>query len=378
MASREEVATLEGHTYRVNSVVFSPDGTTLVSGAADGMVLLRDVETGNVARLSGYTSVSSLAFSPDGTTLASGSNDETIKLWDVASREEVATLEGHTYRVNSVVFSPDGTTLASGGGDGTVRLWDVASRKEVATLEGHRNRINSVVFSPDGITLASGGSDRTVRLWDVASRKEIAAFEGHTDEAITSEVNSVVFSRDGTTLVSGSYDGTMLLWDMLPYITSCTPRPPVKIYGDKQEGMVGTALAKPFVVWVLDEKGAAFEGVPVSFAVTAGGGRLSVETTVTDANGRASSTLTLGSEPGTNTVVVRVAGTEETATFVAETLAMPDFDGDGAVGFSDFLLFAQQFGLRQGDAGYDARYDLDGDGTIGFGDFLIFANSFGK
>ena len=48
------------------------------------------------------------------------------------------------------------------------------------------------------------------------------------------------------------------------------------------------------------------------------------------------------------------------------------------VGFPDFLRFAAQFGLSQGDAGYDARYDLDGDGAIGFGDFLIFANAFGK
>ena len=55
-----------------------------------------------------------------------------------------------------------------------------------------------------------------------------------------------------------------------------------------------------------------------------------------------------------------------------------DFDGDGVVGISDFLLFATQFGLSQGDAGYDARFDLDGDGTIGISDFLIFGNAFGK
>ena len=55
-----------------------------------------------------------------------------------------------------------------------------------------------------------------------------------------------------------------------------------------------------------------------------------------------------------------------------------DFDGDGTVGFSDFLQFAAKFGLSQGDAGYDARFDLDGDGTVGFSDFLIFAGSFGE
>ena len=55
-----------------------------------------------------------------------------------------------------------------------------------------------------------------------------------------------------------------------------------------------------------------------------------------------------------------------------------DFDGDRTVGFPDFLRFAAQFGLSQGDAGYDAQYDLDGDGTVGFSDFLVFAASFGK
>ena len=55
----------------------------------------------------------------------------------------------------------------------------------------------------------------------------------------------------------------------------------------------------------------------------------------------------------------------------------PDFDGDGLVGFSDFLTFAEHFGTRQGDGQYDARIDLDSDGAIGFSDFLIFAEAFG-
>ena len=56
----------------------------------------------------------------------------------------------------------------------------------------------------------------------------------------------------------------------------------------------------------------------------------------------------------------------------------PDFNGDGVVNFADFLAFVGQFGTRQGDGRYDAKYDLDSDGAIGFGDFLIFSSSFGK
>ena len=59
-------------------------------------------------------------------------------------------------------------------------------------------------------------------------------------------------------------------------------------------------------------------------------------------------------------------------------IASPDFDGDGTVGFSDFVQFASKFGEQQGDAGFEARFDLDGDGEIGFSDFLIFARNFGR
>ena len=56
----------------------------------------------------------------------------------------------------------------------------------------------------------------------------------------------------------------------------------------------------------------------------------------------------------------------------------PDFNGDSVVNFADFLAFAGQFGARQGDGQYEAKYDLDSDGAIGFGDFLLFSSSFGK
>ena len=54
----------------------------------------------------------------------------------------------------------------------------------------------------------------------------------------------------------------------------------------------------------------------VTFSVTAGGGTLSSATATTDANGRAATRLTPGSEPGTNTVEATVEGLEP-VTFTA-------------------------------------------------------------
>ena len=315
--TRRQIATLEGHTSHVLSVSFSPDGATLASGSWDKTVKLWDVGTRRqIVTLEGHNMdwIHSVSFSPDGATLASGSWDRTVKLWDIGTRRQIATLEGHTNRVHSVSFSPDGAILASGSWDNTVKLWDIGTRRQIATLEGHTNRVHSVSFSPGGVILASGSGDGTVTLWDVETRRQIATLEGHS-----SRVTSVSFSPDGVTLASGSADGTVRLWDVLD----------------------GKEL--------------------VAFGVSGEVQSVSVSHTILAAGGRDGS--------------VRLW---EISNYLAPPTPNPDFDGDGTVGFQDFLLFAGAWGLDRGDAGYDARFDLDGNGTIGFRDFLVFAESFGR
>ncbi|MYF57419.1 T9SS type A sorting domain-containing protein [Candidatus Poribacteria bacterium] len=213
-----------GHACNINSIAFSPDGNTLVSGNSTRTLFLFDVSTGeNIKTLTGHTShVESVLFSPDGTTLASkGFGYEGIRLWDVPTRTHIRTLSGHTGRVESISFSPDGTTLVSGGGfmDGTIRLFDVSTGENIKTLTaGHRYpEVKSVAFSPDGNTLASGGGswEKTIHLFDVSTGENIRTLSGHTGD-----VYSVLFSPDGTTLASESRDGTILLWELNPTRTA--------------------------------------------------------------------------------------------------------------------------------------------------------------
>ena len=53
-----------------------------------------------------------------------------------------------------------------------------------------------------------------------------------------------------------------------------------------------------------------------------------------------------------------------------------DLDGDGTVGFPDFLLLSDSFGSAVDPPGSGA--DIDGDGTVGFPDFLVLSNNFGQ
>ncbi len=207
----ECLQTFAGHGNWVMSVVFSPDGKLLASGSADRTIKLWDVKTGECLQtLEGHKhGVWSVAFSPDGKTLASASADRTIRLWDVRTGECVRSLKGHEHGVWSIAFSPDGKTLASGSADQTVRLWAMDTGDCQQVLSGHHNWVWMVAFSPDGKTLASGSADQTVRLWAVKKGQCLRVLTGHSNW-----VWSVAFSPDGRYLTSGSEDRTLRLWDL--------------------------------------------------------------------------------------------------------------------------------------------------------------------
>ncbi|QRV87012.1 WD40 repeat protein [Ceratobasidium sp. AG-Ba] len=205
---------LTGHTTRVWSVAYSPDGAYIASGSQDKTIRMWDAHTGQQVGhpLTGHTyQVNSVAYSPDGAYIASGSHDDTIRMWDAHTGQQVGhPLTGHTDSVWSVAYSPDGAYIASGSSDRTIRMWDAQTGKQVGhPLTGHISSVWSVAYSPDGAYIASGSSDNTIRMWDAHTGQQVGhPLTGHTDP-----VDSVAYSPDGAYIASGSWDKTIRMWD---------------------------------------------------------------------------------------------------------------------------------------------------------------------
>jgi hypothetical protein len=239
---------LQGHTTRVWSVAFSPDGRLLASAAGDwnhpqgtGELFLWDVTTASKLHTLGPRQrlVFTVAFSPDGRLLASGGWDGTVRLWDPETGQETAALAGHTGPVRFVTFSPDGRTLASGGFDGTVRLWDPETGRPRSVLPAAGYKVNCVAFSADGKRMATaenpitgspmpgGNGPGRIRLWDVGTGRERAVLTGPRGMVL-----AVAFTPDGRALASGggSYDrfGEVILWDV------ATGRERLSLHGHRQ------------------------------------------------------------------------------------------------------------------------------------------------
>ena len=222
-----------------------------------------------------------------------------------------------------IVFEPRTPTIVKISGPITAsesRLIVAVRDSEGQPIEGHL--VTFTVTSGDGTlsairttTDADGRAESRLTRGPDAGTNSVSAFAAGVEQP-------VIFTAAGQAILQSL----------------------TKVSGDGQQGPAGTVLAAPFVVSVLDEAGAAIAGAVVTFSVTAGGGTLSTATATTDANGRARSTLTLGSEPGTNTVAATVAGLEPetfTATAIEQTPhSLTKVSGDGQEGLAGVALAA--------------------------------------
>lgn len=249
----EAYAVLTGHSGRVLSLSFSPDGTLLASGSVDNTLRLWRVESPSLLRtMQGHPfQVLSIAYSPSGSALATGSDDGLVRIWQVSNGSLQHTLQGHAGWVDSLTYAPDGRTLASGASDFTVRLWRTVDGKLVETIDEGMAEITSLAFTPTGDLLTWAERNGTVRMMRVADRSWVHILRGSPGEAnclavsptgeflaigsssgevtlIAVEngerlqsfrahnkaINAIAISPDGEWLSSASADGTLRLWNL--------------------------------------------------------------------------------------------------------------------------------------------------------------------
>ena len=218
---------------------FLPDGKRLLTGSADGSLVLWDPRTAEPVhklvatdgRFSFEGGITSLAVNGASTSAIVGGADGQSRIVNLNSGQVVQNLERHTkvpntsgtigdqqeieVSVEQVVWAPS----ASGGGaglwisagiDGSIKIFE-ASNGSLRWSGNHDDAVTSLVLhpAPRSHLVTTGCADRLLRTWDLRTGTLIQTHTGHRDV-----VHAVSISSDGSRLVSASDDGTARVFEI--------------------------------------------------------------------------------------------------------------------------------------------------------------------
>lgn len=235
------------------SINFSPDGTLLLTGYADGSFRVLDPATfevlleieeahqkavtgmdmppkmdllmtagGNQIKIWGRdgklkgnlnahaTTIWNLDISQDGKHAVSTAFNKTFLLWDVYNAKVDAHMRGHEDVTLTACISPNNKLIASGSNDKTIKIWDLESREVITTFHGPTEDIYDLAFSPDSRILAAGSAENLIRIYNIEDESLIHVLKGHR-----AVVRKVDFSPRGRYLLSASEDNSLILWDAI-------------------------------------------------------------------------------------------------------------------------------------------------------------------
>ncbi|HLN32723.1 MAG TPA: sigma-70 family RNA polymerase sigma factor [Gemmataceae bacterium] len=231
VATGRQLHKAKAHDKDIWTVIFAPDGKTLLTAGEDKCVRFWDMATGQQLREIGDCSPVmghvarpvQMALAPDGGLLAvirepngpdrSPQWANEIGIWDAATGKElrrlnVAKLElwpDYSIGFQALAFLPDGK-LMTAGPDPFLRIWDPKTGRELRRLSCGESVPLSFALAPDAKRVAVA-SRVSILVLDLASGKSLSSHVGHPDSAYKTAV-----TPDGRTVVTAS-GPDLYLWD---------------------------------------------------------------------------------------------------------------------------------------------------------------------
>lgn len=154
----------------ITAVAISGDGKWVaVSGYRE--ILLWRYGGELAARLPGLSDrIHTILFSPDGKTLVAVGGSPArfgeVQIWDLETRKQTHSVVVSNDTLFGASLSPDGSRLACGGADKSVRLFDTSTGKQIRKMDHHEDWSFGAVFGVDGKRLVSVSRDRAAKLTD--------------------------------------------------------------------------------------------------------------------------------------------------------------------------------------------------------------------
>lgn len=191
----------------------SPDGRCIALPHRENKnaAILVDSASGDVVQYyMGHTGeINCMLFSPDGTRLLTCARDNTLRIWDVYTGESLLRIDRFESQITSAVFSPDGKTVATRV-HSVIFLWDSTTGELLNAFYLDVFDEGPVLFSPDGarILICTAGAAKT---YSTTSFKNISS--GKYFNYYKKAILGAALSSDGKILLTVVQTGEIVFWD---------------------------------------------------------------------------------------------------------------------------------------------------------------------
>lgn len=203
--------------YKIDTATFNSTGDWIALGVSGvGQLLVWEWQSEHyILKQQGHSSnMNSLAYSGDGQTIVTGGDDGKLKLWNAANGFCIVTFSEHNGPITAVEFSQNKKILVSSSLDGTVRAFDIVRYRNFRTFTSPRPvQFSCVSIDYSGELVAAGAQDEfEIFLWSMKLGKLLEVISGHEGPIV-----SLNFSPTPTSsaLVSGSWDKSLRIWNCL-------------------------------------------------------------------------------------------------------------------------------------------------------------------
>lgn len=161
--------------------------------------------------------ITSLALSTSNPSqFLTGGNDKTVQLYDRGTDKVLASLKGHTKKVNHVAFREregDSTVLLSAGADKIAKAWahESASGEYIpkATIRSHKGEITGLVVHPTSSFFVLSSTDKTYSVQDISNFTQVFR-SAPSDEPFS----SLSIHPDGCLIGLGTPSSTIQIYDI--------------------------------------------------------------------------------------------------------------------------------------------------------------------
>ncbi|HIF39509.1 MAG TPA: hypothetical protein EYQ74_00245 [Planctomycetes bacterium] len=210
------------HLGPVYCAAFSPDGLILATGTDVGpnsQGVLWDLEVRNARPLDGHSGrISSLSWSPEGKRLASASQDRTIRIWNRERAVEIKLCQVQRLPFQ-LLWSSDGQRVISSTRGSRAHVWNAGPMPYTYELQGHVGGVRWATFLPGGRRALTVCDDGLLRLWSTPPGTDPDAWSEsgrliNEVELHSGGVQWACLGREGRLLASVGYDGTVSLFDL--------------------------------------------------------------------------------------------------------------------------------------------------------------------